>query len=395
MDTRNRFSSVLCHQRRLSPHNRQSGVVLVVVVAAVVLMVTLLALMIEDQHILTRRLGNQKISDQGFHYAQGITAWAERVLHEDQNRTVDYLGEKWAKFGRPEPEPEEGEDDSFSLDTRSSREEEEEEKVVLDFGIDGLEYSIDDLQGRYNLNNLAAADKTLVQQQKRIFLNLLEVLEVGEFDERDRLVGALIDWLDENDTISPNGVESGTYASRTTPYYAADQKLTTLGELRFVEGYTEEIINTLAPYVTVLPVDNAAININTTTPEVLASLSSAPVTDMGSVITFLAQREQPGFQGFQPPQLEEAKSAIIGVSVLGAQPASETMTQVNSQFFQINSRVTLGDYVYCMQTVVLRESATEDSATTPKVSVLSRQHNTLCEEQSTTTNNSDEDISKS
>ena len=368
---------------------------LVVVVAAVVLMVTLLALMIEDQHILTRRLGNQKISDQGFHYAQGITAWAERVLHEDQNRTVDYLGEKWAKFGRPEPEPEEGEDDSFSLDTRSSREEEEEEKVVLDFGIDGLEYSIDDLQGRYNLNNLAAADKTLVQQQKRIFLNLLEVLEVGEFDERDRLVGALIDWLDENDTISPNGVESGTYASRTTPYYAADQKLTTLGELRFVEGYTEEIINALAPYVTVLPVDNAAININTTTPEVLASLSSAPVTDMGSVITFLAQREQPGFQGFQPPQLEEAKSAIIGVSVLGAQPASETMTQVNSQFFQINSRVTLGDYVYCMQTVVLRESATEDSATTPKVSVLSRQHNTLCEEQSTTTNNSDEDISKS
>ncbi|GHA08940.1 type II secretion system protein K [Arenicella chitinivorans] len=395
MNINNRSRFGLRHQPRFAFRSKQAGVVLVVVVAAVVLMVTLLALMIEDQHILVRRLGNQKISDQGFHYAQGVTAWAERVLHEDQNRTVDHLGEKWAKFGRPEPVPEEGEDDSFSLDTRSSREEEEEEKVVLDFGIDGIEYSIDDLQGRYNLNNLAAADKTLVQQQKRIYLNLLEVLEIGEFDERDQLVGALIDWLDENDAISPNGVESGTYASRTVPYYAADQKLTSLGELRFVDGYTEDIINALAPYVTVLPVDNAAININTTTPEVLASLSSAPVTDMGSVTAFLAQREQPGFQGFQPPQLEDAKTAIIRVSVLGAQPASNTMMQVNSQFFQINSKVTLGDYVYCMQTVVLRESATQESAKTPKVSVLSRQHNTLCEDQSTTTNNSDEDISKS
>ncbi|WP_170132117.1 type II secretion system minor pseudopilin GspK [Arenicella xantha] len=373
--------------------NSQSGVVLVIVVAAVVLMLTLLALMIEDQHILMRRLGNQKVAEQGYQYTEGLTAWAERVLQDDQNRTIDHLGEQWAKFGRPEPELVEGESEAFSLDTRSSREEKEEKKVTIDFGIDGLEYSIDDLQARYNLNNLGVEDKAQVTQQKRVFINLLEILEVGEFDERERLAGALIDWMDENDAISPNGVESGHYASQNTPYYAADQKLTSLGELRFVDGFTEDIIKQLSPYVSVLPAANVGININTTSPEVLASLSSGVVTDLGEVTGFLAMREQPGFQGFSPADIQLAQNAIIGASVMRAPSVDINLLKVNSQFFQINAKVTLGDSVYCMQSVVLRENATEESSKTPKVSVLSRQHNTLCEEQSPTNDESDEDLS--
>lgn len=379
------------HKAPCKTHSRQNGVILVIVVAAVVLMVTLLALMIEDQHILVRRIANQKVAEQGYQYAQGLNAWAARVLHDDENRQIDYLDEDWAKFGRPE-EDDQTDDDSFSLDTSSQKDEDEEEPATIDFGFDGLEYSIDDLQGKYNLNNLAVqGEPQIVAGQKRVFMNLLEVLEIGEFDERERLYGALYDWMDENDLSHPNGVESGDYASKKTPYYAADQKLTSMGELRFVEGFSEEIISKLKPHVTVLPVDNARININTVTPEVMASLSNSTVTDTASVQTFLAQREDSAFLGFNAGQIEQAKTAIIGVSITRTQ-AVPNMLQVNSQFFQINSKVTLGDYVYCMETVVLRESAGED-LTVPKVSVLNRQHNTLCEEQSTTTTESDEDIS--
>jgi len=159
---------------------RQAGVVLIIVVAAVVLMVTLLAFMIEGQHILMRRIANQKVEEQGYQYAQGLNAWAIRVLHEDQNRQIDYLDEDWAKFGRPEEDEGEGEDESFSLDLSSKADEEEEEKATIDFGFDGLEYSIDDLQGKYNLNNLGIqGDPQIVAGQKRIFINLLEILEVA------------------------------------------------------------------------------------------------------------------------------------------------------------------------------------------------------------------------
>lgn len=377
--------------------SKQSGVVLIVVILAVVLMLTLLAIMIEDQHIFMRRLGNQKVSEQGFQYSQGLNAWAERVLHEDANRAVDSLNETWAKFGRPEPELSESEQESFSLDRSTERgiadAQEEEEQATIDFGFDGLEYSIDDLQGRYNLNNIGIEEPQQRRAQKRIFLNLLELLELGEFDERDRLYGALLDWLDENDATNPNGFESGEYQSKETPYYAADQKLTSMGELRYIEGFNSDIIKKLKPFVTVLPIDTAKININTTSAEVLASLSSANVSDISGVTGFLAQRDQPGFPGFQANQIQSAQDAIIGVSVSRAQPVANMM-QVNSQFFQINTKVTLGDYEVCTQSVVLRANPAANSDKTPKISVLSRQQNTLCEdEQSTPINNSDEDLS--
>ncbi|MBL4670934.1 MAG: type II secretion system minor pseudopilin GspK [Arenicella sp.] len=383
------------YQRQMPRHKRQGGVVLIVVVLAIVLMVTLLAIMIEDQHIFIRRLGNQKVAEQGYQYSQGLNSWAERVLHNDANRTIDHLGEKWAKFGRPEEENsgQDGESESFSFDrstAASEQEDREEKEATIDFGIDGLEVSIDDLQGRYNLNNLAVKEPQAADGQKKIFLNLLELLEIGEFDERDRLYGALVDWIDENDLSGPNGFESGDYGSKRVPYFAADQKLTSIGELRFVEGFTEDVINKLRPFVTVLPVENAKININTTTAEVLASLNGATVTDISSVASFLAIRMDPGFQGFS--RIQDAETAIIGASVVPSQ-AVPGMMQVNSQFFQINAKVTLGNNVFCMESLVLRESASSDGGTTPKVSVLSRQHNTLCEEQSPITTNSDEDLS--
>lgn len=363
------------------------------------MMLTLLAIMIEDQHIFVRRLGNQKVSEQGFQYSQGLNAWAERVLHEDANRTVDSLNEKWAKFGRPEPEPVEGQSESFSLERSTEKglaDAEEEDEATIDFGLEGLEYSIDDLQGRYNLNNLAVKEPRLRSGQKRIFINLLEVLEIGEFDDRDHLYASLLDWLDENDATTPNGFESGDYQTKDTPYYAADQKLSSVGELRYVDGFTTEVINKLKPFVTVLPIENAKININTTTPEVLASLSGGNINDISGVSGFLAQRLEPSFIGFQANQISQAGTAIIGVSVVNAQPVADMM-QVNSQFFQINTKVSLGDFVMCMQSVVLRESPNAEGGTTPKVSVLSRQHNTLCEDeelpQSTTINNRDEDLS--
>lgn len=369
---------------------REAGVVLIVVVFAIVLMITLLAIMLEDQHIFIRRLANQKVSEQGYQYTQGLNSWAQRVLHDDSNPTIDHLEEKWAKFGRPEEEKDADLSDSFSLERSSAADEDAEEEASIDFGVEGLEVTIDDLQARFNLNNLAVKEPQAAASQKRIFLNLLELLEIGEFDERDRLHGALVDWVDENDLSGPNGYESGDYGSKRIPYFAADQMLTSIGELKFVEGFNQDIINKLKPYVTVLPVAGAKININTTSAQVLASLSTATVTDISSVDSFLARRREPGFQGFA--QITGAETAIIGVSAVNAQPV-QGMMQLSSQFFQINTKVTLGNNVFCMESLVLRESAGTNGANTPKVSVLSRQHNTLCEEQVPTTINSDEDIS--
>jgi len=172
-------------------------------------------------------------------------------------------------------------------------------------------------------------------------------------------------------------VESGTYQVKSTPYYASDQKLSSLGELRFVEGYTIDIINKIKPYVTVLPIENAKLNINTVSAEVLSSISQAPVSDIGPVIAFLSTREQEAFLGFSAGDIEAAKTAIIGVNAVAALPANNMM-QVNSQFFQINTKVLLGDFQFCMKTVMMRGNASADSNSSNKVTELSREYDTLC-----------------
>lgn len=362
---------------------KQQGLVMLMVVGVVVLMITLLALMLEDQHILIRQIGNQRVVEQSQQYSHGLNAWAMRVLHEDANRQIDHSQEKWAKFGRPQPENEEDEN-SFSLDSTLPRgQEEEEEDPKIDFGLDTLTVSIDDLQGRYNLNNLVDSGSKAKPKldQKQIFINLLQILEIGEFQEdREELYASLVDWLDENDTSAGRGAESGDYQIKSTPYFAGDQPLSNIGELKYIKGFSRKNISKLRPYVTVLPVHNAKLNLNSVKSQVLASLAGGIVADTSPASGFLARKEQPGFQGFQGGDIQAAYTAVNGVSP-GSRGAIQNMLQVNSQFFQINTKVELGDTKVCTRTIVLRQSANPEKLTDQTITVLSREQDTVCKEE--------------
>lgn len=363
----------------------QQGIAIITVLLIVALMVTLLAFLGEQQQLVIRRISNQNVSEKGYQYALGVNAWAQKLLSQDANRVVDYLDEDWAKFGKP---PEIEDFDEFSLTPTSELE--EEELPTVDFGNEAeLNFEIIDLQSRFNLNNLASTrDEEHANEQKVIYQNILQAAGIDIQETRDQLYGALRDWLDENDLKSAFGFESSDYGGKDAPYFAADQKMVSLAELRFVEGYTAEIINLITPFVVVLPVDFARLNLNTVSSQVLASLSRAPVVELGSVDAFLANREDINFLGFQPTDIENAKTAISEVSPFGQrlQPV-QNMLQTHSQFFQVNTEVALGDFNFCMKTILLRENASEGSVNSPGVHVINRQHNSfgLCTEQNNNT----------
>ena len=360
--------------------DRQTGLAIITVLLIVALMVTLLGFLAEQQHLLIRRISNQNVAEKGYQYALGVNAWAQRVLHDDANREIDYLDEDWAKFGKP-PEVNELGEEEYSL--TADTELEEEELPTIDFGDEAeLEFEIIDLQSRYNLNNLANKNPEIQTEQAIVFNNLLELVGIDEINTRQELYSALKDWLDENDEGSNESID---YRVKESPYHASDQKLVSLAELRFVEGFTPEIINLLKPYVTVLPIDYAKFNINSVSPELLSALSTTPVVDTSSVQAFLSTREEEAFLGFQANSIELAKNAIIAVNPLGS-PIVENMMQANSNFFQVNTEVSIGDFNFCMQTLMLRENPNADSQSTPRVQIMSRQHDTfaLCE-----TDNSD------
>ena len=355
---------------------KQRGVVLLVVVMLVFLMVTLLAFMIEDQHLLFRRVSNQNVAEQGYQYAQGANAWAMRLLHDDIDRSTDHGKEDWAKIGQIENPEENSQGERFSLDRENS--EEEEPLPTIDFGEVPIDFFIMDLQSRYNLNNLSVPEPEARDAQKRIFYNILELVGLTEFDQKDELYDSLLDWMDPNEEEQPSGFESGSYASLDVPYYAADQALSSLGELRYVRGFTPQIIADLEPYVTVLPEVGIPININSGSAGVLASISSGTFVNAGALTNIIELRKQPEFLGFVQSDINLVETAIISASGGVAALPVPGMLSINSQYYQINVKVTLDKSVYCMRTKVYRNPRRTDAEIADSVKVLSREYDSLC-----------------
>ena len=134
-----------------------------------------------------------------------------------------------------------------------------------------------DLQGRLNLNNLVDADGNAiayeVERMQRLF---------GELGIAVNKVQAVLDWVDRdfNATV-PDGAEDAYYTGLDPAYRAANAPFVSPSELKLVKGFSPAVEEEaedyalLLPHVTALPTVNGPlpINVNTATPEVLASLS--------------------------------------------------------------------------------------------------------------------------
>ncbi|HEY9197852.1 MAG TPA: type II secretion system minor pseudopilin GspK, partial [Gammaproteobacteria bacterium] len=206
----------------------QRGVALITALLVVALATVAAVAMASRQQLDVRRTANLLDGDQAYLYALGVESWARVVLARDaRDNQVDKLDEDWAKRLSP---------------------------IAVPGGqVDGF---VSDLQGRFNLNNLLTAEGQLSEPDVRYFQRLLRVLELNE-----QLTVAVIDWLDPDfDTRFPEGAEDDYYLSTETPYRAANRKFQSISELRLVKGFTAEVWNKLAPFVSALPEERTPLN---------------------------------------------------------------------------------------------------------------------------------------
>ena len=226
---------------------RQRGVALITAIVLVAI-ATVLAVRIGTRAALDlRRTTGLAALDQGWQVALGAEAWADEVLKDDDPES-DHLAEAWAQPVPPLP-------------------------------IDGGEVrgALEDMQGRFNLNNLVGEDRKINESQVEIFRQLL--LRVGA---QERWAGMMADWLDD-DTV-PHGVdgaEDGTYLSQSPPYRAANVLVTTTTEMMALPGMTRDEFERIRPYVAALPV-GTTINLCTAKSPVLAALERGGVNAVPS-----------------------------------------------------------------------------------------------------------------
>jgi len=265
------------------------GVVAVAAVAATAILVS--------QSTWARRAQLDSDHAQAQALVQAGSDWARAVLSDDRRASaVDHLGEPWALRLPPIP--------------------------VQDGELVGF---IDDQQGAFNLNNLAADGKLDARQLAR-FRRLLEILALPA-----GLADALADWIDADNEPQPqNGAEDAYYLALSPPYRAANRPLIEVDELALVRGFDARIRARLAAFVTALPAPSA-LNVNTASPEVLAAVIDGLDLDAARL---LVTRRSAAYYRTPADFLNQLRE---GATV----PAQDV--RVSSDYFLATMRVTSGE----------------------------------------------------
>ncbi len=223
--------------------HRQYGVALITALLVVSLASILAASLLEHLYYDLRRTENIIRADQAELYNANAVQFARGLLRVDRILNNEY-------------------------DTLQEYSPQNEQMFPVPGG--GVSAKLLDQQRCFNLNNLSDSNPSIAQQTI-IYRNLLQRLEIDS-NLHNTLVDSLIDWLDENDISEPMGAEFDYYIGLEQPYRSANQLMITPTELRMVKGYTPQVIESLKPYVCVLPAINTAININTASLEMLESI---------------------------------------------------------------------------------------------------------------------------
>lgn len=140
-----------------------------------------------------------------------------------------------------------------------------------------LQGCIVDMQGRFNLNNVVNEEGAVDEAQYAVLRRLLTEIGIDPVKAE-----AILDWVDKdlNATI-PEGAEDDYYTGLTPAYRTTNGPFSSVSELRLVKGFSpsveeeKEDYDLLLPHVAALPTvgGQTQINVNTATPELVASLS--------------------------------------------------------------------------------------------------------------------------
>jgi general secretion pathway protein K len=278
---------------------RERGVALLMALVVLTISATLAAAMVWDRHLDLRRTANIIQGGQAFELALGSEAWARQILHLDALKSkTDTLGEMWAQQLPPLP--------------------------VAGGQIAG---HLEDLQGRFNLNNLVGSKGKVDKDAVKQFEHLLAALGIDP-----DIAPAVVDWIDaDSEPQFQGGAEDDVYSRAEPAYRTANRPMENVSELLEVHGITPQDYRKLAPFVAALPASGTTINVNTAPATVLRSLSADLSADEAANLV-----KERGKAGFASKKAFEQLAGSVEVHI----PDNEI--GVASQFFRLVSEVEIG-----------------------------------------------------
>ncbi|HEX6834232.1 MAG TPA: type II secretion system minor pseudopilin GspK [Rudaea sp.] len=230
---------------------RQRGVALVIALLVVALATILIAVLLDRGELTLARTRNGLRFAQAQAYAQGLEAYAARVLARrgmQAGDSTDNNGSAWAVPLPPTPVP----GGTISATMR-------------------------DRNGCFNLNNLVNASGGIDDNWLHAFTLLLKALRLDP-----NLAPAVAAWMVAGSSAT-TGDDDGYYLGLPVPYRTARRDLRHVSELRLVRGIDGGVYARLAPHVCALPAPTR-ININTATVPVLMTLTDSMTEEQAAAL---------------------------------------------------------------------------------------------------------------
>jgi general secretion pathway protein K len=306
---------------------RQRGVALIIALILVALATILATKLTFDGWLERRRTLGVLAAEQALHFGMGAEALAADVLVQNaQNggQQQDTLAQPWAQPTQPLPLTPENDPEGEPIGS--------------------LQGTLEDMEGRFNLNNLGRVDSQGVPDPQPLeqFQRLLASVQLEE-----KWAGIARDWIDADDLPgNPDGAEDSVYTSQTPPYRTGNWPMTSPSELMNLPGFGADRYRKIAPYVTALPTASAQINLCTASDKVLQSLDVKLSGDFAPAILVSGRKtgcfpDKPTFQGTLQ---DNAAFSKIG-----------NLVAENTSYFRLTTHVTLGTTEFTLYSLLRRD----------------------------------------
>lgn len=296
--------------RRVRPLYKQQGVALITALLIAALVTVAAVAMASRQQLDVRRTGNMLEADQAYMYALGMEELAAQVLMKDKKETgeIDGLTEIW---NTPLP------------------------PTIVEGGM--VSGSLEDMQGRYNLNNLIDSgedgEAKIDQAQIKVFQSILE--QVSEAEEKIQfspfVANRVADWIDADLNASADGAEDLEYLNLDLPYRAANRLMASPSELASVLGFSLFEVKSLLDLVATLP-EATKVNVNTAPEMVLMSLHKELTPSI--VLELTEMREEEPF--------EKAADFVKILKDDYKIELDDALIAVNSDYFLVTTNAAIG-----------------------------------------------------
>ena len=299
----------------MRPKHSQAGIALMIVLLVVTIATVLSTAIAKNQSRTIGTASSYFDRAQAYYFARGGETFARQLLFRDfkEQPERDDLTEEWA-----------------ALD------------LVFEYEGGEVQIYIEDLQGRFNLNQFVAGDQRTSLLSEKLSLMTAQIgLDPAWMDD-------LLDYTDIDGEVRLGGAEDYFYLGLDQPFRTSGQPLQDLSEIRMLRSMSSEGYARLSEVLTVTPAMGSSLNVNTAPAMVLQTLASDLSLEQAKA---LIDRRTTA-EGFDTVQafLQQPELAGLAVKAEGL--------GVQSSFFKANIKARYENQTHYLTSFIYREPTT-------------------------------------